>query len=61
MQRIILNISPVGINEINIKISEIVIKIGNVFKSKMDLIINNNSESKVSTIKEKLAKYILEH
>lgn len=37
------------------------IKIGNVFKSKMDLIINNNSESKISNIKEKLAKYILEN
>lgn len=37
------------------------IKIGNVFKSKMDLIISNNSESKVANIKEKLAKYILEH
>ena len=37
------------------------IKIGNIFKSKMDLIINNNSENKVSNIKEKLAKYILEH
>lgn len=36
------------------------IKIGNVFKSKLDLIINN-SEKKVANIKEKLAKYILEH
>lgn len=37
------------------------IKIGNVFKSKMDLIISNNSDKKVANIKEKLAKYILEH
>lgn len=42
-------------------ICKIDIKIGNVFKSKLDLIINNNSEKKVVNIKEKLAKYILEH